>query len=76
MRVLHIFKTAFIIAVMMFAGFSPKAQTPSYSCVAMNDTLISSTVYQFDVIYIKQGQQLFTSTIINYHSRLRIRLEY
>ncbi|MGA3014725.1 MAG: hypothetical protein ABSD71_11925, partial [Bacteroidales bacterium] len=59
MKDLYRFTKVLIVAIIMMAGFTTHAQTPTYSCVAMNDTLISATVYQFDVYIYQTGATAF-----------------
>ena len=59
MKDLYRLTKVLIVAIIMMAGFTTHAQTPTYSCVAMNDTLISATVYQFDVYIYQTGATAF-----------------
>lgn len=42
-------------ALLAVIAIETSAQTPTYSCVAKNDTLINSTVYQFDIYIYRTG---------------------
>jgi hypothetical protein len=44
-----------MVSFLILSRIVANAQTPTFSCIAMNDTLISSTVYQFDVYIYQTG---------------------
>src|SRR5271157_2390503 len=43
------------LAAILLTGFELQAQAPTYACVAKNDTLLSPTVYKFDVYIYRTG---------------------
>ena len=46
---------ALLIILLATVALDASSQTPDYSCVAKNDTLLSSTVYQFDIYIYRTG---------------------
>ncbi|MCX6248190.1 MAG: hypothetical protein NTW10_10675 [Bacteroidetes bacterium] len=63
MRHLLKLSAALILFGVFFVSLNSEAQTPTYSCVAKNDTLINATTYQFDVyIYQTGSTALYLST--------------
>jgi hypothetical protein len=57
------FKLAAIALLMAFA-FQTSAQAPSYICIAKNDSLVASNIYQFDV-YIYESPASMAPLLLN-----------
>lgn len=53
------FKIAAALVIFLVPAFHSIAQTPTYSCVATADTLVTSKIYQFDVYIYRTGTTLF-----------------
>lgn len=55
MRSLKRFSKSLIFVILSTLALYSSAQTPTYSCLAKNDTLLNATTYQFDVYIYRTG---------------------
>jgi len=48
-----------LLSTLLFNGILCSAQNPTYSCIAKNDTLLSPTLFQFDIYIYRTGSEDF-----------------